>query len=257
MAEVPFSAHDVNSQYSAVDGEVDLEDGSKLIWGLSRKEFGPMSFQGRPEWDVAHNRMMFLRRWDLKIDMVIAPHLGHTANVQVVTKADKGKGARSWKNAFDQTDGLLTKEKDLVLMTTHADCLPVWFYAPSGWIGVAHVGWRGMYAGILENMIESIPEEERSGLSIAVGPGISARHYEVGEEVISLFKEHEQLAGALESRSGRTFFDMVKGAAQIVQAKGYDLYAEMFTCTYSNDYLSSFRRDGKPLSPMGAFITRT
>ena len=45
-----FSAHDANTPRAAVEGETELPDGSTLIWGLSRKEFGPMSFRNRPEW---------------------------------------------------------------------------------------------------------------------------------------------------------------------------------------------------------------
>jgi len=258
MDAAPFSAHDVNTPRAAVEGEKKLADGSWLLWGLSRKEMGPMSFTNRPEWDVTHNRMQFLRIWDLRIDDVISPTLEHTSNVRIVTTADKRKGAREISSAFPDTDALVTQEKNLVLMTTHADCLPVWMIAPhSGWIGMAHAGWRGVAAGVLRNMVEAVPEEDRQDLTLAIGPGISVAHYEVGEEVANVFRSNEVMAPAIESINGSLHLNLMEAARLQGEAAGAIVDTSMFSCTYEKDYLSSYRRDGDDFAPMMAFIART
>jgi YfiH family protein len=252
-----FSAHDVNTNRAAVEGEKQLADGSWLTFALSRREMGPMSFLNRPEWDVAHNRMQFLRLWDLKIDNLIAAGLDHTADVLIVGPDDRRRGAREFSTAPQQTDGLLTKAEDIVLMTTHADCLPVWLATPSGWIGLAHAGWRGLEAGIIRNLIEAVPETDRSDLEIAIGPGICPDHYEVGPEVAERFHADEIMAPAVQNRGESFFLDLSLAARLQGEAAGAAVDDSMFSCTYENDYLASFRRDGAEFTPMAAIITRS
>ncbi|MFH0881809.1 MAG: laccase domain-containing protein [bacterium] len=252
-----FSAHDVNTPRAAVEGEKVLPDGSTLIWGLSRREFGAMTFYGRPEWDITHNRMQFLRIWNLKIDDVVAPCLDHTANVAVVTAKDKRKGARELSSALPRTDGLLTRDPNLVLMTTHADCLPVWLVAPeSGWIGMLHAGWRGIAAGILRTAVGKIPETDRAGLTLAIGPGICAKHYQVSQEVAEVFLKDPVMASAVQEKNGKTHLDLLEAASLQGEAAGAAVDTSMFICTYESEYLASWRRDGESFTPMAAFITR-
>ena len=252
-----FSAHDVNTPRAAVEGEKTLPDGSTLIWGMSRREFGAMTFYGRPEWDITHNRMQFLRIWDLKIDDVISPYIDHTATVAEVTREDRRKGARELSSALPDTDGLVTRDTDIVLMTTHADCLPVWLVAPSaGWIGMIHAGWRGVAAGILRNAVEKIPEADREGLTLAIGPGISVDHYEVGKEVADVFRADPVMAPAVEDRSGKLHLNLLEAARLQAVAAGAIVDTSMFACTYESEYLSSYRRDAEDFTPMAAFITR-
>jgi len=252
-----FSAHDVNTANAAVEGYHRLPDGTELLWGLSRAEFGPMSFRNRPVWDVAHNRMQYLRLNDLKLDHVVSPALEHTANVQVVTKSDRGRGARNLDDAFPATDALLTRDPNLILLTTHADCLPVWLCSPStGWIGMAHVGWRGLLAGMVTNLITALPEEARTDVQVAIGPGICVEHYEVGQEVGGLFRNDPLLAPAVREIDGRIHFDLLEGARLQAHAFGAVVESNTFACTSENHYLSSFRRDGDEYAPMAAFIVR-
>ncbi len=217
-----------------------------------------MSFNGHPEWDVAHNRISFLRLYDLSLDRVVAAGLAHTANVKIVGGADARRGAREFSSAPPETDALLTRETNLVLMTTHADCMPVWLYAPaSGWIGLAHVGWRGLAAGVVRNLIEAVPEDERAGVTVAIGPGIGVDHYEVSGEVAARFRADATLAPAVVERDGRTFLDLLSGAKLQAEAAGAAVNTEAFACTFSHEYLSSRRRDGESFAPMAAIITRT
>jgi purine-nucleoside/S-methyl-5'-thioadenosine phosphorylase / adenosine deaminase len=257
MDAAPFSAPAVNTERAAVEGETQLPDGSVLIWGLSRKEFGPMSFTNRPEWDIASNRLQFLRLWNLKLDHTVSPILDHTSNVQIVTNADARKGAREAATAYQNTDALLTRDSNLVLLTTHADCLPVWLSSSEGgWIGMAHVGWRGLLGGIVKNLIEAVPESDRSGIQLAVGPGISTLNYEVGSEVADQFLSHPRLASVVSEIDGSPHLDLVQGVIAEGDDAGVPVDTRASVCTYDNSYLSSYRRDKEKFSPMAAFIVR-
>lgn len=257
MAGALFSVPNVNVAHAAIEGNADLPDGSHLLWALSRKEFGPMSYKNRPEWDVAANRLQFLRLWQLKLDQLVAPFLGHTNNVQVVTSADMRKGAREASTALQDTDALLTRDPNVILMTTHADCLPVWLAAPeSGWIGIAHVGWRGLLAGIVRNFIEAVPAEHRGDLHLAVGPGISAPNYEVGDDVADKFRAEARYADVVVEMDGSPHLDLVAGVQADAAEFDIPVSTQASICTYDNDYLSSYRRDGDSFAPMAAFIVR-
>jgi YfiH family protein len=91
-----------------------------------------------------------------------------------------------------EADGAVTRDPGLVLTVRTADCAPVLMADPeAGVVGVAHAGWRGVVAGILQRAIEAM---ERLGgraraIQVAVGPAIGACCFEVGEEVSRAFAE--------------------------------------------------------------------
>jgi YfiH family protein len=88
-------------------------------------------------------------------------------------------------------DGLLTAAPHLLLAVQTADCLPVLLVdREHKAVGAFHAGWRGTLARIVEKGVGmmrlnfgSKPEQ----LSAAIGPGIGACCYSVGEEVRGKF----------------------------------------------------------------------
>ena len=84
-----------------------------------------------------------------------------------------------------------------IVMT--ADCLPVFFCATNGSAAaVAHAGWRGLLAGILENTVAGLARSgalEPSQLLAWMGPAIADCHFEVGAEVRQAFIDDGQLRG--------------------------------------------------------------
>ncbi|MEO7935748.1 MAG: peptidoglycan editing factor PgeF [Dokdonella sp.] len=84
-------------------------------------------------------------------------------------------------------DAALTRADDVVLAVLSADCLPVLFCTQDGHaIAVAHAGWRGLAAGILESTIERLDADPARVLAW-LGPSIGAASYEIGEEVRQAF----------------------------------------------------------------------
>lgn len=96
------------------------------------------------------------------------------------------------RDAPARGDGLMTAEAGLLLAIQTADCIPV-VVADRRLRVVAgfHAGWRGTVQRIVESGIGKMRLEFNSrpkDLLAAIGPGIGACCYAVGEEVFSAFE---------------------------------------------------------------------
>jgi YfiH family protein len=89
-------------------------------------------------------------------------------------------------------DGHVTSVPGLALLVLAADCYPVALSDGTS-VAMVHCGWRGLAGGIVGRAVEALGE----GVSAAVGPGIGACCYEVGEEVLAAFAD---VPGAAEGR---------------------------------------------------------
>ena len=140
-----------------------------------------------------------------------------------------------------------------------ADCLPVLFASRDGkHIAAAHAGWRGMVAGVLERTVDALGVAP-SELSAWLGPAISQRYFEVGEEVREAFVRVEAGAAACFSANerGRWQADLVGLARRRLAAAGVATVSGGAWCTYADrEQFYSYRRDGKG-GRMAALIWRT
>lgn len=85
-----------------------------------------------------------------------------------------------------KADAVVTTVPGLPLAVFTADCMGVVLTAPDV-VGVAHAGWRGVAAGVLESAVEAMGEHGRGPVSAHIGPAIGPCCFEVGDEVASLF----------------------------------------------------------------------
>lgn len=83
-------------------------------------------------------------------------------------------------------DALFTKVPGLVMAVFTADCLGVVLSGP-GMVGVAHAGWRGLSAGVLEALSAEMAGAGSVPTRAAIGPGIGPCCFEVGREVAARF----------------------------------------------------------------------
>lgn len=124
-------------------------------------------------------------------DMVLSKQT-HTTNVRVVTEEDKGKGVMRDRDYTD-VDGMITNVPGICLVTSYADCVPLYFVDPvKKAIGLSHSGWRGTVGKIGKNTVQLMQENFGSkpeDLLAAVGPSVCMECYEVSEDVIGQFKE--------------------------------------------------------------------
>jgi len=99
-------------------------------------------------------------------------------------------------------DAAVATRPGIVLAVQTADCLPVLFADMDGRVvAVAHAGWRGLAAGVLESTVDAmaVPPDR---LVAWLGPAIGWDAFEIGPEVREALLVADPGAGAY-FRSGR------------------------------------------------------
>jgi len=87
-------------------------------------------------------------------------------------------------------DAAITCEHGVVCAVLTADCLPVVFAERRGGaVGIAHAGWRGLAAGVLERTVAELGSvgARADDLLAWLGPAIGPAGFEVGAEVLAAF----------------------------------------------------------------------
>ena len=116
----------------------------------------------------------------------------HTSNVRIVTEEDAGKGLTRDRD-YQDVDGMITNVPGLMLVTSHADCVPLFFVDPvHRAIGMTHSGWKGTWKRIGKVTVEKMRAEYGSDpkdIIAVIGPSICRDCYEVGEELLDAFRE--------------------------------------------------------------------
>lgn len=117
----------------------------------------------------------------------------HTDVVKIVTRENGGDGILRPLDESEPYDGLITNEKNLLLCTVEADCVPVYFYDPvKEVIAMVHSGWKGTVKKISQVTIEKMKSafgSQASGMLVAIGPHICKDCYEVGEDLYEEFSK--------------------------------------------------------------------
>ena len=98
-------------------------------------------------------------------------------------------------------DGLITATPELLVGIQTADCLPVILVdTKRRAVGVFHAGWRGTVKRIVEKGVGEMHRwfgTRPRDIGAAIGPGVHACCYQVGEEVRSQFDSQFAYAGKL------------------------------------------------------------
>jgi YfiH family protein len=70
------------------------------------------------------------------------------------------------------------------------DCAPVAFIADEGVVGAAHVGWRGLLAGVVGQTVTALRTLGGATIHAVIGPCIHAECYEFGVDDIERLATH-------------------------------------------------------------------
>lgn len=145
-----------------------------------------------------------------------------------------------------EADAIVTSQISATCAVMTADCLPVLFTnACGGWIAAAHAGWRGLADGILLETVKSYSESEP--LMAWVGPAISQKCFEVGDEVKEVFLDLDErnLGHFVQNKRGRWQADLAGLAKTQLESMGVAVYVSQL-CTFENEQqFYSYRRDGQ------------
>jgi hypothetical protein len=145
-------------------------------------------------------------------------------------------------------DAAWTDRPGVVCAVLTADCLPVVFADRAGrCVAVAHAGWRGLAAGVLEATLGQLPVPPAELLAW-LGPAIGPAAFEVGAEVRAAFLAHDAAAAHafVRGRDGAHWFaDLYTLARQRLAAAGVHAVFGGGCCTYTDSRrFFSYRRDG-------------
>lgn len=144
-----------------------------------------------------------------------------------------------------EADGAVTRASGRVLAVLTADCLPVLLCADDGSaIGIAHAGWRGLAAGVIEATVTRLGVAPDSVLAW-LGPAIGPDSYEVGDEVREIFLATDPQASAAfeETRPGHWFCDLYALARQRLASVGVRRVFGGEFDTFADPRFYSYRRD--------------
>ena len=156
-------------------------------------------------------------------------------------------------------DAHWTAARNLPVAVLTADCLPVVLMArDESCVGIAHAGWRGLAAGVLESLLAAMPAEPAS-MSAWLGPAISAVAYEVGPEVKTAFEQQcgEESGDYFEAsqREGRWMADLSALARLRLGRAGVSMITSGSRCTYGqSDHFFSHRREGPATGRMATLV---
>jgi YfiH family protein len=171
--------------------------------------------------------------------------------VQVVDAATAPAGTAA--------DASFTTRKNVVCAVMAADCMPVLIADERGEaVGIAHAGWRGLCAGVIEATVAAM-RVPPARLLAWLGPAIGPEAYEIGEEVRAAFLQRDpQAASAFApTRPGHWRLDLYAVARQRLAALNVSrVYGGGFCTATDVAHFFSYRRD-KASERMAAAIWLT
>lgn len=181
----------------------------------------------------------------------------HGADVVEVTAAALPPGPPEGKSPVAAADGLVTTERQPVLMVITADCVPVLLADPDApAVAALHAGWRGLAAGIIEEGVRRLTAAgAHPDRTIAlVGPCVSAAVYEVGADVQDAVASRYPQAAAT-THQGTPALDLPAAATAALTTAGITTIRTAGECTYQQpERFFSYRRDGRDAGRQAGLI---
>jgi polyphenol oxidase len=215
-----------------------------LIFGISTKiglgRQAPFYFNnsltvGDDERTVWENRDYFFNQIGLKRNQVALQLQIHSDIVTIVnTPAFIG-----------ESDAMITDKKMVGLAISTADCTPIFIYdKEKKVVAGVHSGWRGTAKRILEKALLSLKQNymcNPKDLYVYIGPCISQKNYEVGEEVARFFDPKY----LIKSEEKKYLLDVKKANYDIlIKHHVPEEQIEISPiCSFTEGNMHSFRRD--------------
>lgn len=150
----------------------------------------------------------------------------------------------------EATDAVITDQPGLPVCVKTADCIPVLLYDTRQRIVAAvHAGWRGTVSRIVQKTVRQMHPLDPKDLHAIIGPGISLRQFEVGDEVYEAFFaagfHMERIARRFPSSNGEGAWhiDLWDANRFLLQELGVDNIFIEGTCTRTSEDFYSARRE--------------
>ena len=160
---------------------------STRIGGLSTGPYASLNLGILTDDDperVAGNRRLLAGALGRDPDGVAMGMQVHGGDVERHTGPPSPSGY-SARGELTRADGQATDHPAVTPLVLAADCVPL-ALSCGGAVGVAHCGWRGLTAGVVQRAVEAVTalaKAEPSQLGAAIGPAIGPCCYRVGDDV--------------------------------------------------------------------------
>jgi YfiH family protein len=150
--------------------------------------------------------------------------------------------ARPGDRAGREADAAVTAVTGAPLAIHTADCVPLVLLG-DGAVGVAHAGWRGLAAGVVEAAVRALARlgPRPSAVEAVIGPSIRPECYEFGPadlDAVAAVLGDEVRA---ETAAGEPALDLAAGVRVALARAGVDQVRDAGVCTACDDRWFSHR----------------
>ena len=144
-----------------------------------------------------------------------------------------------------EADALWTDQIGAGLVIQSADCVPILLASKDPaqpCVGAAHGGWRGLLAGVIEQLVGAMPTAP-SQLCAWIGPCISQRHFEVGEDVwLPVAQVSPSVIAEHPTDSTKRLVNLPQLANDQLRSCGVASIAQSGLCSYADSDFYSHRQ---------------
>jgi YfiH family protein len=158
----------------------------------------------------------------------------HGARVVVVERPGGATG--------ESADAAVTTSSGAALAVLTADCAPVALASPQGVLGVAHAGWRGLRAGVVEATITTMRRLGATRIEAVLGPCIHACCYPFGGEELDAMEARLGPQVRAIDRAGAPALDLPAGIRAVLHSSGATVVGDAGVCTGCSDQHWSWRQ---------------
>lgn len=156
-------------------------------------EFNINRYCGDDEAHICRNRALLCSHLGIGDDRLLMPHQVHLTKTALVDEDLLRQTTEERQQLLDGYDALMTDIAGVCIGVSTADCIPLLLYdSEHRAVCAVHAGWRGTVARIAEQAVAAMTAAygtRPSQLRAQIGPGISLRSFEVGDEVYQAFAE--------------------------------------------------------------------
>lgn len=148
---------------------------------------------GDDEKAISINRSALCSLLHITDEQLVYPHQTHQTEVRAITPSFYELTNDERNSFLEGVDAVMTDLPGVCIGVSTADCIPVLLYDEAHRaMAAVHAGWRGTVARIVEKTVRKMEESYHTHpqqLRAVIGPGISLRNFEVGDEVYNAFRE--------------------------------------------------------------------
>ena len=210
---------------------------------------------------VLENYRRMAAALNMRVEDMVLSDQTHTTNVRVITEEDRGKGILRPQD-YSDVDGMITNVPGIVLVTSYADCVPLYFVDPvRKAIGLSHSGWKGTVGHIGQKTVWKMHEvygSEPKDIVAAIGPSICQSCYEVSDDVAEAFTADEAADILLDKGNGKYQLDLWKANWYVLTDAGIlpEHLSVTDLCTACHpDLLWSHRKTNGQRGGLSAFLS--